>query len=64
MIRIVRGRPGDDELAALVAALLALRSARPSSARAPRAASPGWCRPDRPMSRPAHSWQGRGLRAW
>ncbi|SEF85391.1 Acyl-CoA carboxylase epsilon subunit [Thermomonospora echinospora] len=54
VVRVLRGSPSDEELAALLAVLAALPPARPAAR--PTARRAGWDR-DRPRFRAAHSWR-------
>jgi hypothetical protein len=74
-IRVVRGRPAPDELAALTVVLLArlgvpdesgdVVEADASSGANDRAARPGWLLgPAPPAHRPEHTWRARAVPAW
>ena len=58
MLRVVRGTPSDEELAALIVVLAALRASDTGSARRPGATRP-LVRPGRPDARAAAPRPGR-----
>ncbi len=59
LLRIVRGDPTEEEIAAVtVAVLAALRGAEPAEATPPAPNPAAWLRPERTVAfRPGHSWQ-------
>ena len=60
LLRVVRGRPTDEEAAALAVVLAAKLAARPAAAREERAAVGGWADRARAMRTPLTP----GPRAW
>lgn len=62
-IRVVRGQATEEEIAALVAALVTVRPAAPPREAAAHRRTPTWRRPDRIGGhRPAPSWRAETLR--
>ncbi|WP_329277681.1 acyl-CoA carboxylase epsilon subunit [Streptomyces sp. NBC_01451] len=62
-VRVVRGAPGAEELAALLMALHAMSAPAPAIGPPPPSAAP-WPRPTTPLTTPAPAWSTRGRPAW
>lgn len=62
VIRVLRGSPGPDDLAALVAALYLAAGRHPGDGAAPERGAAPWAGAAHPL--PAASWSSRPLPAW